>query len=538
MATEPLKPEEGGAVARVSDDPIVVESAVHGEEVAEWRPSAPTRAPAAIWRPIDEDVPVPGTGQSPAPPELAAPDSSRRAFSLDALRGFFLLTMTMGFTIGTAKYYPEWMFHRQEPWGAPEPVDVAGISWRDLAYASFLFTMAAALPLTMSRRIQKGELEVGIVMAAVRRWGMLLIYAILIGHSNTYFTGYTQTGRVLALVGFAVMAMVFTRRRADWDERKFTLVNRAGWILAIAFLVLSPLAYGKTFSFDRNDDVIVGLAFASFVGIVAWYFTRENLTARLGILAAAVALYLGAKGGGWVAGWWWDSPLPWLFSPQRLVLLAVVIPGTIMGDVILRWMREPADAIDGGRTWTGLRLGGLTVLSIAFTPLVTIGMYNRWVGLTTLLCVALIIGGAFLTHAPGNATERMLRSLFVWASAWLMIGLFLEPFENGIRKVPDTLSYFFTITGTTSMLLLGLTALVDGLRRRQWVSVLVDLGHNPLMLYVMYTVLINSVLELIPPLRGVLRGSLGEAMVRSLLSVGLVVLIVRYMSRKRIYWRT
>jgi hypothetical protein len=43
---------------------------------------------------------------------------------------------------------------------------------------------------------------------------------------------------------------------------------------------------------------------------------------------------------------------------------------------------------------------------------------------------------------------------------------------------------------------------------------------------------------LIPPLRGVLRGSLGEAMVRSLLSVVLVVLIVRYMSRKRIYWRT
>jgi predicted acyltransferase len=118
-----------------------------------------------------------------------------------------------------------------------------------------------------------------------------------------------------------------------------------------------------------------------------------------------------------------------------------------------------------------------------------------------------------------------------------MIGLFLDPFENGIRKVPDTLSYFFTITGTTSMLLIALTGIVDGLRHRKWVSVFIDLGHNPLMLYVMYTILINSTLELIPPLRGVLRGSLGEAMVRSLLSVGLVILIVRTMSRKRIFWR-
>jgi hypothetical protein len=518
------------------EDPIVIHSAVHGEEIAEWNPSAPVRVPTT-WRPVADDVPVPGVGQSPPPPELAAPDSSRRAFSLDALRGFFLLTMTLGFTVGSAKYYPEWMFHRQEPWGAEKPLDIAGISWRDLAYASFLFTMAAALPLTMSRRIEKGELEVGIVMAALRRWGMLLFYAILIAHANTYFLGYTQTARVLAIVGFVVMALVFTRRRADWDERKYKIVNRVGWMLAIAFLVLSPLAYGKTFSFDRNDDVIIGLAFASFVGIITWYFTRQNLTARLGILAGAIALYLGAKGGGWVSGWWWDAKLPWLFSPQRLVLLAVVIPGTIMGDIVLRWMREPEDAASRG-AWSNLRIGGLTLLCIAFTPLVTIGMYNRWVGLTTLFCVAMVIGGAFLTYAPGNATERMMRSLFVWASAWLMIGLFLEPFENGIRKVPDTLSYFLTITGTTSMLLIALTGIVDGLRKRQWVSVLVDLGHNPLMLYVMYTILLNSILELIPPLRGVLRASFGEAMVRSLLSVGLVVLIVRHMSRKRIYWRT
>ena len=530
MASE--TPQSAGA----DQDPIVIHPSVHGDEIAEWRPVAPTRPATPIWNTIPDDVPVPGVGQSPAPPELAAPVSSRRAFSLDALRGFFLLTMTLGFTAGVAEYYPLWMFHRQQPWGAEAPLDVAGISWRDLAYASFLFTMAAALPLTTSRKMEKGALEIQILLAAVKRWALLSFYALLIGHSNTYFLGYTQTARVLSIVGFILMAMVFTRRRSDWDEKKYDIVNRAGWVLAIAFLALTPLTYGKSFSFARNDDVIVGLAFASLIGIVLWYFTRENLQARLAALGVAMALYLGAKGDGWISQWWGDAKLPWLFSPQRLVLLAVVVPGTIMGDIILRWMRAPEES-GSTRGWSRFRLGGLTLLTLAFTPLVTVGMYNRWVGLTTLLCGAMLAGGAFLIHAPVTATERMMRSMFIWAGIWLMLGLFLDPFENGIRKLPDTLSYFFTITGTTSMLLIALTGIVDGLRHRKWVSVLVDLGHNPLMLYVMYTILINSALELIPPLRGVLRGSFGEAMVRSLLSVGLVILIVRAMSRKRIYWR-
>jgi hypothetical protein len=375
-------------------------------------------------------------------------------------------------------------------------------------------------------------------MAAVRRWALLFFYALLIAHSNTYFLGYTQTARVLAIIGFALMAMVFTRRRADWGERKFNTVNRAGWVLAIAFLLLSPLAYGKTFSFNRNDDIIVGLAFASFAGIVLWYLTRENLLARLGVLAVAMALYLGAKGDGWVSGWWWDAKWPWLFSAQRFVLLAVVVPGTIMGDAMLKWMRSPEEGEGVGvRPWSSLRVSALVALTVAFTPLVVVGMYNRWVGLTTLLCAALLVGGGFLVHGPTNATERMIRSMFLWAGVWLMIGLFLDPFENGIRKVPDTLSYFFTVTGTTSMLLVAFTSVTELLKRQRWLSVLIDLGHNPLMLYVMYTVLINSVVGLSPVTREMMNGSLGPALVRSLLSVGLVIVLVRYMSRKRIYWR-
>jgi hypothetical protein len=330
------------------------------------------------------------------------------------------------------------------------------------------------------------------------------------------------------------MALVFTRRRADWDETRYKIVNRAGWLLAIAFLALTPFTYGKTFSFDRNDDIIVGLAFASFVGIILWYLTRENLLARLGALAVAMALYLGAKGDGWVSQWWWDAKLPWLFSAQRFVLLAVVVPGTIAGDLILRWMRAP----DSEDSWSRLRFGGLALLSFAFTPIMVFGMYNRLVGLTTMACGALIVGGMFLVWDPRTPVERLLRSLFMWAAFWMMLGLFLDPFENGIRKVPDTLSYFFTITGTTSMLLVSLTTIIDALRKPKAMSLLVDVGHNPLLLYVTFTVFLNPLIEMFPGGGELLRANFGEAMLRSLIELTLVVVFVRAMSRRRIYWRT
>src|SRR6185503_3665405 len=99
------------------------------------------------------------------------------------LRGLFLISMTAGFTIYSERL-PAWMYHRQFPPPGDVAVNIPGISWRDLAYAAFLFTMAAALPLTLSRRVEKGETEIGIVVASVRRYAIPLFFALLIAHAN------------------------------------------------------------------------------------------------------------------------------------------------------------------------------------------------------------------------------------------------------------------------------------------------------------------------------------------------------------------
>lgn len=535
--------------AAMEDAAIVVHGPVHGGSgnTAEYLSAlAATALPSpsrAGQRPAHADADgsgIPDVGLSAGDSGVAAigeaARESRRAYSLDALRGLFLILMTLGFTIH-GNYFPDWMYHRQFP-PPGNLVEIPGIAWRDLAYAAFLFTMAAALPITLSRRIEKGETEVAIVLAAIRRFFMLFVFALLIGHSNTFFIGYTQEARALAIAGFAIMFLIFTRRRGDWDERWFILLNRAGWIAAVLFLALSPLLYDSTFTPTRRDDIIAGLAFAALSGSIIWYFTRDNLNARLVVLAASLALYLGARGEGWIQSFWWSSPAPWLFRPSQLTLLAVVIPGTIAGDILLKWMRAPAVSPGTGGSWSGARITLLAALTLAVAPLVVVGLYTRWVQLTTQLAIALCVVGAFLTWRPTSATELLLRRLFAWAALWLLLGLILDPFEGGIKKVPDTLSYFFTVTGVTMMAMVALVAVVDVGGWRKAVRPLIDVGHNPMLMYVLYTVFLNSLLELFPPVRSLLRGSPGESILRSLVTTVLVVVIVQLFTRKRIFWRT
>ena len=518
----------------MAEQPLVIHPPIHGDPDA-YPPASPSSAAMMHLRDAAPTVDPEAHRQSPPPPELAA-GGSRRAFSLDALRGLFLVAMTVGFTV-RGDVFPLWMYHRQFP--PPfELAPVAGIAWRDLTYVAFLFTMSAALPLTLSRRIDKGDTEIAIIGGAVRRFLLLLVFALLIGHSNTYFTGYTQTARAVAIAGFVVMALVFTRARPDWNQARWKALNLLGWVVAAAFLALTPLLYDKTFSFARIDDVIAGLAFAALAGSIVWYLTRENLTARLGVLAAAVALYLGAREPGWVQDWWWSSRIPWALAPSRLSLLVIVVPGTIAGDAILRWIRARDTGEEAPPGWSSGRRALLAGLAAAFAPVLTIGMYTRAGLITTQIVLAMTVAGVFLTGRPSSSLERMLRSLFLWGAAWVVLGLWMEPFEGGMKKVPETLSYFFAVTGVSVMLLVALTAVVDGLGRRRWVSALIDVGHNPMLCYVLYTVLLNSALEMIPAFRGVLRQSAGEIVLRMVLETLAVILIVRFFARRRIYWRT
>jgi len=70
------------------------------------------------------------------------------------------------------------------------------------------------------------------------------------------------------------------------------------------------------------------------------------------------------------------------------------------------------------------------------------------------------------------------------------------------------------------------------------VHALIDVGQNPLLGYVLFTVCLNPLLELIAPLRGVLETSPATSVVRSAMETLLIVVAVRYVTHKRVFWRT
>src|SRR6478735_56046 len=138
-------------------EPIVIHVPPYDEPPRSPLVPAITTTSGGVARLIAEPSPVPASV-----PQPAVVTEPKRASALDALRGLFLASMTFGFTISN-NHLPLWMYHRQFPPPGDTPVNVAGISWRDLTYVAFLFTMSAALPITLSRRIDKGEPELGII---------------------------------------------------------------------------------------------------------------------------------------------------------------------------------------------------------------------------------------------------------------------------------------------------------------------------------------------------------------------------------------
>src|ERR1035437_11064136 len=75
----------------------------------------------------------------------------QRNQSLDALRGVAILGMVLSSSIAFS-ILPAWMYHAQEPPPSHiyDPLH-AGVSWVDMVFPFFLFSMGAAIPLSLHK---------------------------------------------------------------------------------------------------------------------------------------------------------------------------------------------------------------------------------------------------------------------------------------------------------------------------------------------------------------------------------------------------
>ena len=218
-----------------------------------------------------------------------APSANKRIITIDILRGITIFAMILCANIYFTNL-PAWMFHGQTP-----PPDFAfdpsvkGITWVDLVFPFFLFTMGAAFPLAMRKKLENGVSRWAITGSLVRRWITLTVFAIALGNAYSIWASprpdIVKSIFKIALWGVMFMALVRLK-----DEKKTRLVNNIGLFLTVVMAVLFVDYLGLSLSRWNSDIIIMILANIAIIGGLIWMFTKDNMRLRWLILIFIIAL--------------------------------------------------------------------------------------------------------------------------------------------------------------------------------------------------------------------------------------------------------
>ncbi|MCX6137638.1 MAG: DUF5009 domain-containing protein [Ignavibacteriales bacterium] len=469
----------------------------------------------------------------------------RRADALDALRGLAILAMLLSGQIPFhTNTLPDWMYHAQVPPPTHQFIPtLPGITWVDLVFPFFLFAMGASFPLALSRKIEKGIPLWKISLSIIERGSLLGFFALYVQAIRPYTISAAPTVVVWldALLGFFLLFPMLARLPDSWPMWLRYGAKTLGWIGGILFLALLRYPDGSGFLLTRSDIIIVVLTNMAVFGSFAWLLTRTNIPLRLGILGVLMAIRLSNMPQpveGWVHQAWIWSPIPWMYTLYYLQYLFIVIPGTIAGDLILRWINNPAK--EETQRWSTSRLAGVVALMTLFVIMVLIGLKIRLLVETTLFAFALCALGWKLLQKPTNATEQLYKELFLWAIFWLVLGLFFEPYEGGIKKDRATMSYYFVTSGLAICTFIAFSIIADVFKKKRWLQLFIDNGKNPMIAYAGINNFITPVFALlsIDSLLTAAAITPWLGFVKGLIITLSLAFCVQFCTKNRIFWRT
>lgn len=468
-------------------------------------------------------------------------------------------------------------------------------TWVDWVFPAFLFAMGAAIPLAYARRLNKGASAWALAGSALGRFVVLMGFAVYVRQISPWHQASGEDASVslaeywTALLGLLVLIPALARLPKATPSGMAWTIRGLGVIGAVGFLAMvndrdtnPPFTWNP--STGDADIIIVLLAWSSLVAGLLWLTTRGGgwlkWTARLilGLGIAFVAHHQAMRvewrvfgesmdGLGralqmpkqWLDFAWLNGVLPGrlpegvlnfgvLYDFTWLKFLWVVVPGTVVGDVLVRYLNERRAAVGVSRARAVTR--GIAQSKVAAEASLKASGESVWglgrhalVSVALLLCVvAVFVGlkdyaGAFLAVGPVELATpyaavllglpplvvallamqgkpgchgRALRRLTLWGTAWLTAGLVLavlpDPrvavpadaeawstfgsgfFEGGIGKGPPArLSWYLTSLGVSILVLVVLMVWID-VRGWAWpMGWLIANGQNPMLAYAILT---------------------------------------------------
>ncbi len=481
--------------------------------------------------------------------------------SLDALRGLAILAMVLSGSIAFGGVLPAWMYHAQVPPPAHRfNPELPGISWVDLVFPFFLFSMGAAIPLSLRKLEGSGGGWKEVLIIALRRFLLLVFFALFSFHMRAWVIAERPgtNEQLLSILGFVLLFFQLYEYRGAKHQLLFKSFRIAAFLTAVVLLALLSFG-GKGFQKERSDIILLVLANMAFFGTITWWATRRQPLIRLGLLPFLMAILLSGKDGkGW-QGWvyiWPDQH--WLYWFYYLKYLFLIIPGSFAGEWLARSFQEVKEENDASplKDWTSAQVEGdqtqrgmhpqaigkeqpvwLTVLVIGLIAINVIFLFGRHllVNLVATSTILLIIrsGARSLLR-----TDQLLKRCYEAGAYLLLLGLAFESFEGGVKKDPSTFSYYFITSGLAFFMLIGLAGLRGvGGKIRHYLALN---GRNPMVAYVAGNLLLLPLMKLtgLAPYFDAMNGNAWIGFLRGVLFTGIVSLITVFFVKRGWFWKT
>lgn len=473
-------------------------------------------------------------------------NSTARIASIDILRGIAIFGMILSGHIGWQSGLPAWMFHAQLP--PPDHIfrpDVPGITWVDLVFPFFLFSMGAAFPFALNKRIQAGMPTYKIILGLVKRWAILAAFSIVLG--NSYAIGSSEAGRFAIYAFKAALwgALFLSLTRFGFKKKLYsTLANISGVVLIAGLAVIQEKIMGVPLSKGRSDIIIMVLAYVALFGGIIWLISRKSYVWRWlifiatgiikGITAYAPEVFGFLPGPG-------NLGIGWIFDWAFMQYLIIAIAGSVAGDMILSRRNEctmpgstegnshvPEQGVSRADTW----LAVLAVLTVCFQLW---GLFTRHVVADFAVSAASAITFIFMTRRKKSLWSDITAVGYIL----LLAGIVFDPIDGGITKDHCNLSYLLTTSGMAAMTT-GFLIYME-MRYGMKARLLSECGQNPMIAYTVtnfITIPVLSAAGLLQIIDKLAYGSPVMGLVCGLLITGIMMAVTAFFTRKKLFWRS
>ena len=161
-----------------------------------------------------------------------------RLNEIDLLRGFAVIGMVFSGILPFNGALPAWMYHAQVP--PPKHIfnpNLPGLTWVDLVFPFFLFSMGAVIPAVLPQNIEKQGLKNTFFQLFKR---FLLLLALAVFSFNFAPLRNLGAGDVADIAGIAAYASLFLVffKHPDWLPRRALSLKISGIFLLLGLVYM------------------------------------------------------------------------------------------------------------------------------------------------------------------------------------------------------------------------------------------------------------------------------------------------------------